>query len=89
MTVKALKIILQIMRKKKKKKNLIPSAVSSIFATKINKGQTTGARMECCDGMFLNMFIKMKLLNRQETWFRTCSSLGEVWGIIRGLGSRS
>lgn len=66
-SVKAFKIILQIMRKKKKKNNLIPSAISSAFATKMNKGQTTGARMECCDGMFLNMFIKMKLLNRQET----------------------
>lgn len=60
-------MILQIMRKKKKKKNLIPSAVSGAFAAKINNGQTTGAGMECCDGMFLNMFIKMKLLNRQET----------------------
>lgn len=67
MSVKAFKIILQIIRKKKKKKTLIPSAVSTIFATKINKGQTTGACMECCDGMFLNMFIKMKLPNRQET----------------------
>lgn len=52
MSVKAFKIILQIMRKKKKKNNLIPSAVSSILATKINKGQTTGARMECWWNVF-------------------------------------